>query len=179
MPGDNGSGDNELRKPSFASSSSGELDTHTSATAVDYLETMVDGAFGRLQRDRHGNYTYCGHYGGLTLLERVHACCRQLKPGLAEDPTSDIKQIFDQSMPLSRLSTPQWCLPDISVAKGLSAVALNDAGCLMTFVDAPTFDRMLERIYSVEEDMYSDADLRFLTLLYAALVVGTIFLQSI
>ncbi|KAK5399203.1 Gypsy retrotransposon integrase-like protein 1 [Exophiala xenobiotica] len=166
-----------LRRPSpLVSSSSGEMEIQEDASADGYLETMIDGT-GQLRQDRRGSYSYHGHYAGLTLLERVHTYCRQLVPALTEDTTSDPTQIFDQSAPWCRqyLPTPPK-LPEKVLARNLVTVALNDACCLMTFVNKVTFGQMFERIYSIDKDHYQEADLRFLALFYAALAVGSLFI---
>ncbi|KAK5202274.1 Gypsy retrotransposon integrase-like protein 1 [Exophiala xenobiotica] len=162
------------RRPS--PSSSGEMEIQEDASADGCLETMIDGT-GQLRQDRRGSYSYHGHYAGLTLLERVHACCRQFVPALTKDTTSEITQIFDQSVPWCRQYLPtRPKLPEKVLARNLVTVALNDACCLMTFVNKVTFDRMFERIYSIDRDHYQEADLRFLGLFYAALAVGSLFI---
>jgi hypothetical protein len=137
----------ELRRPSLHSPwSSGEIEAQEETPTEDYLEAMIDGA-GLLQQDRHGSYSYHGHYAGLKLLERVHAYCRQFVPALAKH------QIFDQSVPWCRqFPLIQWFLPEKALAQNLVTVALNDACCLMTFVNKASFDQMVERIYSIDRD---------------------------
>ncbi|KIW36404.1 uncharacterized protein PV06_11345 [Exophiala oligosperma] len=99
----------------------------------------MDGV-GQLQQDGKGSYSYHGYYAGLTLLKRVHECCRGLMPSMSPDTVPDITQIFDQSVPFCRQPpTVRLTLPEKAVAKCLTSVALNYASCLMTFVDAPTF----------------------------------------
>ena len=111
----------ELRRPSLLSPwSSGEIEAQEETPTEDYLETMIDGA-GLLQQDRHGSYSYHGHYAGLTLLERVHAYCRQFVPALAKHATFDTTQIFDQSVPCCR----QFPLFSGFYRKGLSLKALS------------------------------------------------------
>ncbi|KAK5500708.1 Gypsy retrotransposon integrase-like protein 1 [Exophiala xenobiotica] len=167
----------ELRRPSLLSPwSSGEIEAQEETPTEDYLETMIDGA-GLLQQDRHGSYSYHGHYAGLTLLERVHAYCRQFVPALAKHATFDTRQIFDQSVPCCRqFPLIQWFLPERALAQNLVTVALNDACCLMTFVNKASFDQMVERIYSIDRDHYEEADVKFLALFYAALAVGSLFI---
>lgn len=164
------------RRPSLLSSSSRrEIDTQEDASTEGCLETMIDGV-GQLRQDKHGSYNYHGHYAGLTLLERVHACCRKFVPALANDTTSEITQIFDQSVPWCRqYPLTQWILPEKALAQNLVTVALKDVCCLMAFVNKETFDQMFERIYSIDQNHYEEADLRFLALFYAALAVGSLF----
>ncbi|KAK4935627.1 Gypsy retrotransposon integrase-like protein 1 [Elasticomyces elasticus] len=166
------------RSSLISSSSGGATDIHDATTAEDHLETMIDGV-GQLQQDKNGSYSYHGHYAGLTLLKRVHECCRRLMPSISPDTAPDITQIFDQSVPSCKQPpTVQLTLPEKAVAKCLTSVALNDASCLMTFIDVPSFDRMLERIYTIEEELYSETEFRFLALFYASLAVGALFTST-
>ncbi|KAK5548027.1 hypothetical protein LTR46_011983, partial [Exophiala xenobiotica] len=167
----------ELRRPSLLSpSSSGEIEIQEDASTEGCLETMIDGT-GQLRQNSHGRYSYHGHYAGLTLLERVHAYCRQFVPASIEHTTSDTTRIFDQPVPLCRQYPPtRPNLPEKVLARNLVTVALNDACCLMTFVDKRNFDESFERIYSIDRDHYQEADSRFLALFYAALAVGSLFM---
>lgn len=40
------------------------------------------------------------------------------------------------------------------------------------------FDIMSERIYNIEQELYSEAEIRFLALLYASLAVGALFTST-
>lgn len=137
---------------------------------------MIDGT-GQFQRDRHGTYSYHGQYAGISLLERVYAYCRQFVPALSKETDSSITQTFDQSVHRSRqYSLSKRILPEKVLAQNLVTVALNDACCLMSFVNKVTFDQTFERIYSIDSQHYDEADLKFLPLFYAALAVGSLFI---
>ncbi|KAK5241694.1 Gypsy retrotransposon integrase-like protein 1 [Exophiala xenobiotica] len=160
-------------------SSDGEAVNHEEAMAVVYVETMMDGV-GHLRQEQDGAYIYHGHYAGLTLLERVYACCRQQMPKATEDVTFSIARIFDGPLPAcsefrSVSREAQGTLPERATAEELISVALNNACFLLPFVHGPTLARELDRIYSVESNHYCETDSRSQALFYAILAVGALF----
>lgn len=160
-------------------SSDGEAVNHEEAMAVVYVETMMDGV-GHLRQEQDGAYIYHGHYAGLTLLERVYACCRQQMPKATEDVTFSIARIFDGPLPAcsefrSVSRGAQGTLPERATAEELIPVALNNACFLLPFVHGPTLARELDCIYSVESNHYCETDSTSQALFYAILAVGALF----
>ena len=52
---------------------------------------------------------------------------------------------------------------------------MNCACALLRLVHHPTFYEMLEKIYDIPSECYSDDENRFLPLLYAVLALGYVF----
>ena len=143
---------------------------------------MID-AVGRLHVDDSGHSRYRGHYAGLTLLERIRETCSQLQPGVSGKATAQLPANIAHTFDLPHLSCLKWpvvedvfaFLPDGATARHLTAVALEDACCIMSFVHRPSFDRTLDRLYTLDKSQYTEADLNFLPLLFGALAVGKLF----
>ena len=149
----------------------------------DELLEATTTATGRLDVDGQGRCEYHGDFAGLAFLEQIGERCSQLlyanssKPGAF--PRLSLRRVFASENFSSRSSRPDpttlFQLPLRTTAQLLSQIALNDASCLMTFVDIPTFNKLLDRIYSTNPQDYTRVEELFLPLLYSTLAVGELF----
>ncbi|KAF4611356.1 hypothetical protein G7Y89_g15657 [Cudoniella acicularis] len=148
------------------------------------LETMTE-ATGRLDVDGQGRCEYHGDFAGLAFLHQIGERCSQLlqvnssaKPGAFSH--LPLRQAFASvglsSIGSSRLdSKTMFQLPSRAEAQRLAKIAFNDASCLMTFIHVPSFDKLLDRIYSVNPGDYTSVEESFLPLLYITMAVGELF----
>jgi hypothetical protein len=151
-------------------------------SAEELLETTTE-ATGRLDVDGQGRYEYHGDFAGLAFLYQIGARCSQLlhanTPKPEAFPHLPLRQAFASESFSLRGSKPDsqitFQLPSRTTARRLTQIALNDASCLMTFVHIPTFNKLLDRIYSVNPRDHTRVEELFLPLLYSTLAVGELF----
>jgi hypothetical protein len=148
----------------------------------ELLETMIE-ATGRLDIDGQGHCEYHGDFAGLAFLHQIGERCSQLM-----DANFEKKEVFSH-LPLRQVfaskrlslrgsivdSTSMFHLPSRATAQHLTKVALEDASCLMNFSHIPSFNKLLDRIYSVQPEDYSVVEESFLPLLYVTLAIGELF----
>lgn len=148
----------------------------------ELLETTTE-ATGRLDVDGQGRCEYHGDFAGLAFLSQIGERCSQLlhanTPKPEAFPHLPLRQAFASESFSLRGSRPDsktmFQLPSRTTAQRLTQIALNDASCLMTFVHIPTFNKLLDRIYTVDPRDHTRVEELFLPLLYSTLAVGELF----
>ncbi|KAL5335773.1 fungal-specific transcription factor domain-containing protein [Aspergillus crustosus] len=146
------------------------------------LESMVEKS-GCLDLDDEGHWDYHGHTSGTIFLRRLRKQLGVTQPGSAEIPlrARPALQHFLES-PKSTSESPQESslppthdLPPRDVARRLCHNALEDACSLIRFVHEPSFYRMLNRIYDLPPEQFTNEENSFLPLLYIVMSVGCLF----
>lgn len=160
----------------------------TSPTLVEkdsLLESMVEAA-GRLDIDESGHMDFHGHSSGVAFLAHLNSQFGDLLgdgnpartlikvrsaafPKVFDAPASTTNSPLDGQLPNTAM------LPTREICKALVDACMDDACVLMRFVHRPTFDSMVGRIYDTDPNLYTDAEISYLPLLYLTLAVGCIF----
>ena len=142
------------------------------------LETMVDSA-GCLDLDDQGHWDYHGHTSGIIFLRRLR---KQLGASDIQAPSMRSRPMPHMDSPRSLGDSPQDSLlppthdlPSRPVAQRLCHNAFEDGCSLMRFVHEPSFYSMLDRIYDIPPEQYSNEEHSFLPLLYIVMSVGCLF----
>ena len=152
------------------------------------LESMVANT-GSLDLDDDGHWDFHGHSSGRVFLRRMRAQFGDLmgKPGatpflkhrsfsprsqLADSPRYSSDTPMDPNLPKTRELPPKHC------AQLLCENALDDAGALLRVVHQPTFYIMFHRVYDRPYDEFTDAEHRFLPLLYGVIALGSLFARA-
>ncbi|KKY15914.1 putative c6 transcription factor [Phaeomoniella chlamydospora] len=157
--------------------------TPTSAIEADdaQLESMVQNT-GSLDIDDNGEYNYHGNSSGYAFLRRLRAemgdsfsLPRSLphRPPLKSlymDSRATSESPLDATLPFANVE-----LPPRDVVKALCRNALDDCCALMRFIHQPSFYEKLERLYNTDPDHYTNADMKFLPLIYLVIAVGSMF----
>jgi hypothetical protein len=140
---------------------------------------------GRTSTDDRGHSDYHSTFAGLSFLQRMRERCWKLFDDDGEKKNlpslSTLKEIFSSVKPPPSGSKSAAALensevlPSKNTARQLVAIALDDACCHLRFIHRPTFNRQLDRIYSLEPESYSDEEHEFLPLLYVILAIGVLF----
>ncbi|KAL4884625.1 fungal-specific transcription factor domain-containing protein [Aspergillus karnatakaensis] len=146
------------------------------------LESMVDKS-GSLDLDDQGHWDYHGHTSGIIFLRRLRKQLGVSQPGSSEIPlrTRPALQHYLES-PKSMSESPQDSslppthdLPPRDVARRLCHNAFEDACSLIRFVHEPLFYGMLDRIYDLPPEQFTNDENSFLPLLYIVMAVGCLF----
>lgn len=149
-----------------------------------FLDLEFDSS-GRTSIEDRGHSDYHSTFAGLSFLQRMRERCWKLfdddgeKKNLPSLPP--LKEIFSSVKPPPSGSKSAAALensevlPSKNTARQLVAIALDDACCHLRFIHRPTFNRQLDRIYSLEPESYSDEEHEFLPLLYVILAIGVLF----
>jgi hypothetical protein len=148
------------------------------------LEPMVE-ATGRLDLDDQGNWDFHGHSSGIAFLARMKEQFGDLiETGFGQNTLLRLKPIpqllYDSprsvgDSPLDSELADTSTLPTKEVARQLTANALDDACSLMRFIHRPSFEEMLDRIYDIDPQRYTNEEHKFLPLLYIVLALGCLF----
>lgn len=154
-------------------------DTGTDAGEESLLETMVENS-GSLDLDDQGHWDYHGHSSGIIFLQRLRkqlgasdmaTVLPRLRPvsQFLDSPKSTSESPQDSSLP------PTHDLPPRVIAQKLCRNALDDACALMRFVHEPSFYAMVDRIYDIPPEQFTNEEHTFLPLLYLVIAVGCLF----
>jgi hypothetical protein len=156
--------------------------------AVDdpQLKSMVENT-GSLDLDDQGHWDFHGHSSGYTFMSRFRAQFGDLTvpdPRIPTHRSRPFSQLLESS-PKSAASSPfdtsipsSLDLPTKEVAMQLCRNTLDDAIALMRFVHQPTFFQKFDRIFATDPDHFTNADIRFLPLLYFVMAVGCLFAST-
>lgn len=141
------------------------------------LESMVE-ATGRLEIDEDGVYDFHGHSSNAAFMLHIR---KNFTKVLGQDVPTNIKNMpFPKPMESPQITEmAETSLPSREVAQVLVDSCLEDACVLMKFVHRPSFDKMLNRIYSTPRCQWNREDRSFLPLLYSAFAVGCLFSTSV
>lgn len=150
------------------------------------LQSMVENT-GSLDIDDQGHWDFHGHSSGHAFMSRFRAQFHDL-------PIPDLHAPANRSRPFSQLleSSPKSAgsspfdihiptsldLPSKQIAKEMCRNTLDDATVLMRFIHQPSFYRRFDRIFALDPDHYTTADVRFLPLLYVVMAVGCLFASN-
>ena len=151
----------------------------TPPNANGLIETMVEAA-GRLEIDEKGHCEYHGDFAGLAFLHQIDERCSQLLEADLEKKEAFSHSPLRQAFGSKRFSlhgpradfTSIFHLPSRATTQYLAKVALKDASCLMEFIYLPSFNKLLDWVYSVKSEDYSGVEKAFLPLLYITLAFG-------
>jgi hypothetical protein len=138
----------------------------------------------KLGVDDQGKYDYHSHFAGFMFLQQMWEQygqalrCRLEKKNLALPLT--VTHVFSLSLSSTELppgiaSRDSETLPSRATAVYLAGVCLENACCTFKFIHAPSFNRMLGRLYDVDPRVHSDVDRKSLALVYAVLAIGVLF----
>ncbi|KAL4795603.1 fungal-specific transcription factor domain-containing protein [Aspergillus venezuelensis] len=164
------------------SNTSAEAPTDGAGNDESLLESMVDKS-GCLDLDDQGHWDYHGHTSGIIFLRRLRKQLGVSQPGGTEIPlrTRPALQNFLDS-PKSMSESPQepslpptHDLPPRDVARRLCHNALEDGCALIRFVHEPSFYALLDRIYDLSPEQFTNEENSFLPLLYIVMSVGCLF----
>lgn len=148
------------------------------------LESMVR-AIGQLELDEQGNWDYHGHSSGLSFVRRMR---EQLGDVMGPDTRATpfiksrpMSQVFDSprstnaESPTTESIVSGTELPPDDVAKDLCSTAIYDASSLLRAVHIPSFWQSFERLYTTPFENFTNADHKFLPLLYSVMAVGCLY----
>ena len=148
------------------------------------IQTMVDGT-GSLELDDHGQWHYHGTSSAFAFMQnlRAHVNASSEEKTTALSPKSRAMSNFVESADTTAspydTGLPQLAdLPDRNAALELCRNTLEVACSLMRFMHTPTFYKKMHRIYDIDPDHYTDADMKFLPLLYVVLAIGCLFVDE-
>lgn len=145
------------------------------------LESMVQAA-GRLDIDETGHMDFHGHSSGMTYLNHLNSQFGNILGEVKISIPPPGKPAVDS--PASSIQSPGENLPDTSllptqeVALTLVETCMDCACVLMRFIHKPSFMSVMERIFRKDPDTWDEEENRFLPLLYLALGVGCLFVDS-
>jgi len=158
---------------------------HESPQPDEGLDMMVD-ATERLEVDSDGNlevegqYVFDGDSGVLAFLHHLGGRCNLLLDGnqSMQDNFSHLclrpgfaAETLTWTKPRGDVHTP-YQLPPRPLAQSWSSIALDDKWNIFSFVHRPSFNHMLNRVYSMKREYYSHEEEAFLPLLYLTFALG-------
>lgn len=153
------------------------------------LRSMIE-TTGQLELDDQGHWDFHGGSSGAVFFKRMREqfdgllgennklqylprpTMRPSAFSVLESPRSSGESPFEAGLP------NVMELPSKSVARELSAKALNCACALLRFVHHPTFYKMFDHIYDTPPESFGDAENKFLPLLYVTLALGCMFMDD-
>lgn len=150
------------------------------------LESMVEAA-GRLEIDEAGHMDFHGHSSGVAFLAHINNQFGNLLGGdsaeLKKMRSTAFPAVFESpgssaSSPPDAGSQSTALLPSREIARVLIDTCLDDACVLMRFVHRPTFNDMVDRVYSMDPGAFGEAENSFLPLLFLSLAVGCLFVND-
>ncbi|KAL9111921.1 MAG: hypothetical protein Q9227_003771 [Pyrenula ochraceoflavens] len=154
-----------------------------SATDDGQLESMVENT-GSLDLDDRGNWDYHGTSSGLTFMRKLKAQIGDIRlPDPRVQPFArqpSLSQVLESpksssESPLETSALHHVDLPPRNVARDLCSNTLDDCCALLRFVHKPSFYEKLDRIYDTGPDNYTNADAKFLPLLYVVMALGCLY----
>lgn len=144
------------------------------------LESMITNT-GSLDIDDRGYYDYHGNSSGVAFM-------RKLKPQFGDITIPDPRYLpyprrsqtlesprSTYDSPLEVHSLHHADLPSREIALELCGNTLNNCCALNPFVHKPTFYERLHGLYNADPDHYTNADTKFLPLLYSVIAVGCLY----
>ena len=149
------------------------------------LESMVDNT-ALLDLDDRGNWDYHGTSSGLSFMRRLKAQFGDITlPDPRVQPFSrnpSLSQVLESpksasDSPLDPHVSHPVDLPSRETARELCANTLDDCCALLRFVHKPSFYERFDRIYDTDPDAYTNADTKFLPLLYVVIALGSLYGQ--
>jgi hypothetical protein len=138
------------------------------------LESMVANT-GLLNLDDQGHWDFHGHSSGYAFMSKLRSQIGDVVFPSTKSPPErarNVPLIFESP---KSASSSLFDLPSKEVAKELCRNALDDAIALMRFIHQPSFFQKFDRIFDTDPDQFTNADTRFLPLLYLAMAVGCLF----
>ncbi|KAF3928863.1 hypothetical protein ABW20_dc0104604 [Dactylellina cionopaga] len=150
------------------------------------LETMVE-ATGRLDLDESGRFDFHGHSSGFTYLTKLREQFGDLLgPEVGTNALLRLRPFrplpqqvrSNTGSPSSNYVSDTVPLPSREVAKELITSCLAEALLLFRFIHHPTFDNLVNRLYSRDFDDYGNEEHSFLPVFYLVLAVGCLFTRK-
>lgn len=152
----------------------------TESTEEDQLESMITNT-GSLDIDDRGNWDYHGNSSGVAFM-------RKLKPQFGDITLPDPRylpyprysQILESpkstyDSPFDAHSPHHADLPPRETALELCRNTLDNCCALMRLVHKPSFYGRLHNLYDKDPEHYTNADRKFLPLLYSVIAVGCLY----
>lgn len=157
----------------------------------EQIESMVRST-GNLELDDDGKWDYHGHSSGFSFIRRMREQLGEVMGPVADGgampflKSRPMSVVFDS--PRSNLDSPMTEgmsvqsdsveLPSKEVAMRMLDSGLNDASSLLRIVHAPSFYKMVNKVYDTPPESYSQEENQFLPLLYSVLAVGSLFSKN-
>ena len=146
------------------------------------LQSMVE-ATGSLDLDDQGHWDFHGHSSGVAFMRKLGDKFGELRvpaPPLPASKNRQSHQPFEsprsvRSSSLDATSIPSVDLPEKEVARELCRNALDEAVALLRLLHRPTFYQKLDQVFDKDPDQYTNANVRFLPLLYLVMAGGCLF----
>jgi hypothetical protein len=157
------------------------------STQDGQLRSMID-ATGQLDLDERGDWDFHGGSSGAVFLRRMREQFGGLlgpdsrAPFLPRPPRYYATSTFNSSRSSEspyETSLPNTIdLPPSETARKLCSFTLSRACALLRFVHTPTFYEMFDKIYATPPVDFTDAEQRFLPLLYIVIALGGMFTEK-
>lgn len=160
----------------------------TEAVEEDPGNDTLDSMMSRYGREESGDPWAAKFYGapsGLAFIHRMQECFGDGDSSTTEAPASMpsvISQLFDAPLPdghsMDDRAPVESLLPLRPTADALTNVVLARAYPIFLFLREPTFQEMLDRIYTLEPVQYEPEDRAFLPLFLLVMGLGYLFSHS-
>ncbi|KAL1306511.1 hypothetical protein AAFC00_005205 [Neodothiora populina] len=147
-----------------------------------YDDDVVEAMGGTSENESSSEERYWGHFGGLSLLQRMRKLCSSVagmhQSSQGDSVEDDFVSAFDSASPANG-SSGSWdafaILPSRDRLMECINITLEQACCLLDFIDRSSVEGIVRHIYDTDSFDYTAQDRKMLALLFAMMAVGRRF----